>query len=232
MATYQSENYLDYAKELGAQIEDGKKIEPNHVYLNPPGKNVSIFNRSLHLLEPVIASTINMPIDFFFRCEAMDQVKKHFNVQIFATDIDTAALDAARKGIYLESIGADVSPQRLKRFFIKEPRFFKVKKELRDMVVFSIQNIIKDPPFSRLDLASCRNLMIYMDSVLQKKIIPLFHYTLNPGGILFLGSSESIGEHTDFFQPLNVKWKLFERKKGLAGAGKNGRVIQVRARQR
>ena len=129
------------------------------------------------------------------------------------------ALDTARKGIYPESIGADVSPERLNRFFTKEPGFFKVKKQLRDMVVFSIQNIIKDPPFSRLDLVSCRNLMIYMDSVLQKKIIPLFHYTLNPGGILFLGTSESIGEHTDLFQPLNSKWKLFERKKGVAGTG-------------
>ena len=102
------------------------------------------------------------------------------------------------------------------RFFIKEPGSFKVSKPLRDMVVFSLQNLIKDPPFSRLDLVSCRNLMIYMDSVLQKKIIPLFHYTLNPGGILFLGTSESIGEHTDFFEPINSKWKIFERKKGLS----------------
>lgn len=149
--------------------------------------------------------------------EAMDKVKKHFNVQIFATDIDTDALDTARKGIYPESIGADVSQERLNRFFIKEPGVLKVKKELRDIVIFSLQNIIKDPPFSRLDLASCRNLMIYMDSILQKKIIPLFHYTLNPGGILFLGTSESIGEYTDLFQPLNSKWKIFERKKELAG---------------
>jgi two-component system CheB/CheR fusion protein len=152
-------------------------------------------------------------------CEAMDQLNKHFNIQIFATDIDAAALDTARKGIYPESIGVDVSPQRLDQFFIKEPGVFKVKKQLRDMVVFSLQNVVKDPPFSRLDLVSCRNLMIYMDSVLQKKIIPLFHYTLNPGGILFLGTSESIGEHTDFFQALNSKWKLFERKKGIAGTG-------------
>ncbi len=148
--------------------------------------------------------------------EAMDKVKKQFNVQIFATDIDAAALDKARRGIYPESIGADVSPQRLKRFFIKAPGIFKVKKELRDMVVFSLQNIIKDPPFSRLDLVSCRNLMIYMDGVLQKKIIPLFHYTLTPGGVLFLGTSESIGENTDLFGPLSYKWKIFERKKGLA----------------
>ena len=148
--------------------------------------------------------------------EVMDALKKTFDVQIFATDIDAAALDIARKGVYPESIGADVSKERLKRFFIKESGTFKVGKPLRDMVVFSLQNVIKDPPFSRLDLVSCRNLMIYMDSILQKKIIPLFHYTLNPGGILFLGTSESIGEHTDFFEPINSKWKIFERKKGLS----------------
>ncbi|MFC1841217.1 chemotaxis protein CheB [Thermodesulfobacteriota bacterium] len=151
-------------------------------------------------------------------CETMEKLKKQFDVKIFATDIDGTALDTARKGIYPENIGADVSRKRLKRFFIKEPGAFKIKKEIRDMVVFSIQNIIKDPPFSRLDLLSCRNLMIYMDSVLQKKIIPLFHYTLNPGGMLFLGTSESIGEYTDLFQTLNSKWKLFKREKGIAGA--------------
>ena len=83
------------------------------------------------------------------------------------------------------------------------------------MVVFSLQSIIKDPPFSRLDLVSCRNLMIYLDHSLQKKIIPLFHYTLNPQGVLFLGTSETIGEFTDLFQPLNAKWKIFTRKESL-----------------
>ncbi len=152
-------------------------------------------------------------------CEAMDKVKKHFDVKIFATDIDEAALDIARKGIYPVSIGADVSRERLNQFFTKEQEGFRIKKQIRDMVIFSLQNLIKDPPFSRLDLVSCRNLMIYMDSTLQKKIIPLFHYTLNPGGILLLGTSESIGEHTDLFQPLDSKWKIFERKKGLAARG-------------
>ncbi|MCG6881464.1 MAG: PAS domain-containing protein [Deltaproteobacteria bacterium] len=148
--------------------------------------------------------------------ETADKIKKHFNVQIFATDIDPVAIEVARKGIYPENIAVDVSPERLKRFFIEETGIFKVRKQLRDMVVFSIQNVIKDPPFSRLDLVSCRNLMIYMDSVLQKKIIPLFHYTLTPGGILFLGTSESIGENTDLFQPLNSKWKVFQRKTSFA----------------
>ena len=149
-------------------------------------------------------------------CEAMDKVKKHFDVKIFATDIDETALDTARKGTYPMSIGADVSRERLNRFFTKEQENFRIKKQIRDMIIFSLQNVIKDPPFSRLDLVSCRNLMIYFDSFLQKKIIPLFHYTLNPGGIMLLGSSESIGEYTDLFQPLNSKWKIFERKKGPA----------------
>ena len=147
--------------------------------------------------------------------EAMEKLKKHFNVQIFATDIDAAAIDAARKGIYPASIGGDVSNERLNRFFIKEEGFSRSKKQIRDMVVFSLQNVIKDPPFSRLDLVSCRNLMIYMDGVLQKKMIPLFHYTLNPGGILFLGTSESIGEFTDLFEPFNSKWKLYNEKKAF-----------------
>jgi two-component system CheB/CheR fusion protein len=149
--------------------------------------------------------------------ELMDTARKPFSVQIFATDIDPSALDTARRGVYPESIRADVSKARLNRFFIKESGFFKVNKALRDMVVFSLQNVIRDPPFSRLDLVSCRNLMIYMDGVLQKKMIPLFHYTLNPGGILFLGTSESIGENRDFFHPINSKWKIFERKTGGSG---------------
>ncbi|MBN2439600.1 MAG: PAS domain-containing protein, partial [Deltaproteobacteria bacterium] len=148
--------------------------------------------------------------------EVMDKIKKHFNIQIFATDIDAAAIDAARRGHYPESIGADVSSTRLNRFFTRGPDGFRVKKQLRNMVVFSLQNLIKDPPFSRLDLVSCRNLMIYMDNILQKKIIPLFHYTLNPGGILFLGTSESIGDHTALFQTLNSQWRVFKRKMSLA----------------
>ena len=144
--------------------------------------------------------------------ETMDKVKRHFNVQIFATDIDQVAVEVARRGVYAESIGVDVPQERLNKYFTKEAGGFKIKKQIRDMVAFSIQSIVKDPPFSRLDLASCRNLMIYMDNVLQKKIIPIFHYTLNPGGILFLGTSESIGDNVDLFHPLNSKWKIFERK--------------------
>ena len=148
--------------------------------------------------------------------EAMEKANRMFNVQIFATDIDERALDTARSGIYPESIGADVSPKRLQEFFTKEGSVYKIKKSIRDMVVFSVQNVVKDPPFSRLDLVSCRNLMIYMDKVLQNKILPLFHYTLNPEGILLLGTSETIGDYTDFFRPLNSKWKIYKRKPGAS----------------
>ncbi len=147
--------------------------------------------------------------------EAMEKLRKHLNVQIFATDIDETAIENARRGCFPDSIAADVSKARIDQFFTKEDGAFRIKKQIRDMVVFSLQSIIKDPPFSRLDLVSCRNLMIYMDHSLQKKIIPLFHYTLNPQGVLFLGTSETIGEYTDLFQPLNAKWKIFTRKESL-----------------
>ncbi|MFZ0132988.1 MAG: chemotaxis protein CheB [Desulfobacterales bacterium] len=147
--------------------------------------------------------------------EAMERLKKYLNVQIFATDIDAAAIENARRGVFPDSIAVDVSKERLGQFFTKDDGVFRVKKQIRDMVVFSSQSIIKDPPFSRLDLVSCRNLMIYLDHPLQKKIIPLFHYTLKPQGVLFLGPAESIGEFTDLFKPLNPKWKIFQRKESL-----------------
>ena len=147
--------------------------------------------------------------------EAMEKLKKHLNVQIFATDIDEKAIENARMGRFPESVAADVSKARLDQFFTREDGGFRIKKQIRDMLVFSLQSVIKDPPFSRLDLVSCRNLMIYLDHSLQKKIIPLFHYTLNPQGVLFLGSSETIGEYTDLFQPVNAKWKIYARKESL-----------------
>jgi len=144
--------------------------------------------------------------------EAMNLVKQHFNIQIFASDIDTQSIDYARLGIYPDNIAADVSQERLHQYFIKEGNAYKVKKQIRDKVVFASQNVIKDPPFSKIDLVSCRNLLIYMDSKLQKKILTLCHYTLNQDGILFLGTSESIGEFTDLFHPIDRKWKIFQRK--------------------
>lgn len=144
--------------------------------------------------------------------EAMEEFNKHLNIQIFATDIDPEALEFARAGLYPESIAADVSAKRLKRFFTQFDSSYAVKKQIRETVVFAVQNIIKDPPFSKLDMLSCRNVLIYMDSVLQKKILPLFHYVLNNDGVLFLGTSESIGEFSNYFSPVSTKWKVFRRK--------------------
>lgn len=147
--------------------------------------------------------------------EAMQKYKKHFNVQIFATDIDPDAINYGRIGIYPDSISADVSPERLRQFFNKENNTYRIKKQIREMVVFAVQNVIKDPPFSKLDMVSCRNLLIYFNSSLQKKVIPLLHYTLYQDGILFLGPSESLGEFSDLFSIIDSKWKIFKRK----GAG-------------
>ena len=144
--------------------------------------------------------------------EEMKKLRKQPNIQIFASDIDNEALDFARMAIYPDSIAADVSSQRLNRYFIKENTTYRIKKQIREMIVFANQNLIKDPPFSRLDLVSCRNLLIYMGPVLQKKILPLFHYILRPQGNLFLGTSESIGEFSHLFAPIDQKWKIFSRK--------------------
>jgi two-component system CheB/CheR fusion protein len=147
--------------------------------------------------------------------EAMEEANTHYTVQIFATDIDAEAVDFARAGLYPSSIAGDVSEDRLKRFFRREDDSYRITKRLREMVVFATQNVIKDPPFSKLDMVSCRNLLIYFGPPLQKKVIPLFHYTLKPEGILFLGSSESIGEFADLFTAVNTKWKIFRRKGGF-----------------
>ncbi len=144
--------------------------------------------------------------------ELMENEGRHFNVQIFGTDIDEEAVNVARAGLYPEPISADVSPERLKKYFTKEESQYRVKKTIREMVVFAPQNIIKDPPFTKLDLLSCRNLLIYFGPELQKKLLPLFHYSLKQDGFLFLGSSESIGQSTSLFDLREQKSKIFQRK--------------------
>ncbi|AKB23136.1 Chemotaxis protein methyltransferase CheR [Methanosarcina sp. WH1] len=145
--------------------------------------------------------------------EQMEMLKKNFKVQIFATDIDSRAIGEARSGVYPASISIDISPERLDRFFTQDSDGnFRIRKNIRDMVVFSEQDIIKDPPFSKLDMLSCRNVLIYMDRELQKKLIPLFHYALNPGGFLFLGPSETLGEFDNLFDTLDRKSKIYLKK--------------------
>ncbi|HEU5070709.1 MAG TPA: chemotaxis protein CheB [Verrucomicrobiae bacterium] len=137
--------------------------------------------------------------------------KRQFTIQIFATDLDRDAIDKARQGFFPENIAADVSPERLKRFFIKEDHGYRVRKEIREMVIFAPQNLIMDPPFTKLDILSCRNLLIYLAPEVQKKLIPLFHYSLAPGGILLLGSAETVGGNGALFAPLHGKSRIYRR---------------------
>lgn len=133
-------------------------------------------------------------------------------IQIFASDIDDKAIDKARQGIYPEGIRDEAAPGRLQRFFIKTPGGYQISKTTRDICVFAVQNVIKDPPFSRLDLISCRNLMIYLGAVLQKKVLHTFHYALLPGRFLMLGTSETIGSFADLFATVDKKSKIYSKK--------------------
>ncbi|MCB9107859.1 MAG: PAS domain-containing protein [Anaerolineales bacterium] len=141
--------------------------------------------------------------------ERLKQLQIKRKLQIFATDIDTQSIEKARLGIYPANISADISPERLKLYFTKEGNSYRVNKLLRDSMVFSVHNIIHDPPFSRLDLISCRNLLIYMRPSLQAKMYPLFHYALSKHGFLFLGNSESLGDFSHLFDVIDKKWKIF-----------------------
>lgn len=137
--------------------------------------------------------------------------QKRCPVQIFASDIDEQALAVARAGAYPINIAADIPPEYLRQYFIKRDQTYRVGKQLRNSIVFAAQNIVSDPPFSKLDLICCRNLLIYLDAKLQRKIISMFHFVLNDGGFLFLGSSETIGQHGDLFQPICKKSRLYRR---------------------
>ncbi len=152
--------------------------------------------------------------------EALEAIKPDgkFAIQIFATDLDRDAIDKARQGVYPDHIAADMSEARLNRFFLKEDRGYRVRKEIREMVIFAPQNLIMDPPFTKLDILSCRNLLIYLTSEVQKKLIPLFHYSLSPGGILLLGSAEAVGDSADLFTPLSGKSRIFLRTEASPGA--------------
>jgi two-component system CheB/CheR fusion protein len=134
------------------------------------------------------------------------------SLQIFATDLDRDAIDEARQGLYLENIVGDVSPERLQRFFIKENGRYRISPVIRELVTFATQNVAMDPPFTKIDLLVCRNLLIYLTTELQAKLISMFHYSLNPSGFVFLGSAETISDSLDLFEPLSGSWRLYRRK--------------------
>jgi two-component system CheB/CheR fusion protein len=144
--------------------------------------------------------------------EAADAAQSMRKLQIFATDLNDAVLERARIGLYSKSAVADVSPSRLQRFFVEADGGYRITKSVRDMVLFARQNLTVDPPFSRVDLISCRNVLIYLEPSAQKKVMPTFHYALKPGGFLLLGASESVGSATDLFQAVDGKHKVYVKK--------------------
>ena len=148
------------------------------------------------------------------------KIKRKPKVQIFATDLDANAIEQARTGFYFSNIVSEISPERMDRFFVKKSNGFIVKKEVRELIVFAQHNLIKDAPFTKLDLLTCRNVMIYLTADLQKKLIPVFHYSLNENGLLLLGPAESVGSFSDAFNAIDNKWKLYERKGGISAVAK------------
>ena len=152
--------------------------------------------------------------------EALETVKPngHFTLQIFATDLNQDGIDFARRALYPAKVATEVTPEQLQRFFVKDGNGYRVGKEIREMVTFATQNAIMDAPFTKLDFLVCRNLLIYLTPELQNKLMPLFHYSLNPGGVLFLGSAESIGAFANHFAPLSIKSRLFRKRESLLTA--------------
>jgi two-component system CheB/CheR fusion protein len=155
--------------------------------------------------------------------EFMAQTQQSFKMQIYGTDLDQEAIAVARNGFYPPNIAADLTPERLQRFFLREDAAYRVRKEIREMLVFAVQNVIKDPPFTKLDLISCRNVMIYLEAELQSRLIPTLHYALKPNGVLFLSPAESIADQPALFRPLSHKWKFYR----AIGSGAGNRALLV-----
>lgn len=144
--------------------------------------------------------------------------QKGISLQIFATDLDKEAIEKARAGVFSENIAGDISPERLARFFVLETNGYRISNSIREMVVFAPQNIIKDPPFTKLDILTCRNMLIYMEPELQRKLISLFNYSLNQDGILVLGTAETLGVSTEGFREIDTKLKIYKRTSTLSPA--------------
>jgi len=189
------------------EVFDGLKkiVFPAIVKNRPEGLHIRIWVAGCSTGEEVYSIAIAL-------FEYLGDMSANTAIQFFATDLDVQAVDKARSGIYPNTITEFVSAKRLQRFFTKVEKGYQISKHIRDVCIFAQQNVFKDPPFSKLDLISCRNLLIYLTPVLQKKIMPIFNYALNNKGYLLLGTSETIGRHADLFRLADKKIKLYEKK--------------------
>lgn len=157
---------------------------------------------------------------------------ERFDVQIFATDLSPSAIEAAREGRYAKATLAPMGAERLERYFVEDGIWYRARKELRQCIVFAEQDVLHDPPFTRMDLISCRNLLIYLESKAQKALLAILHYSLNPDGVLLLGASEHIGAATDQFSVVDDRWRIFRRKpSGSSDPAPFWRPWEVGARQ-
>ncbi|RRB13752.1 chemotaxis protein CheB [Larkinella knui] len=197
---FRDEETMDYLKKilLPQIIKTKTAREPLRIWIPACSTGQEAYSIAMLILEVLDDRTPGMP------------------VHIFATDLSETAIAKARHGSYSRSEVMDISPQRLQRFFTKVDDQYRISRTIRDLCVFAPHNIFKDPPFSRLDLISCRNLLIYLDNVLQKKAIATFHYALNPTGYLLLGKSETIGSSVSFFAQLEKNYKIYVRKNDVA----------------
>jgi len=187
-------------------VKDRKPSDwPIRVWIPGCSTGEEAYSLAIALLEYIGPNNANISAPPSFRA-----------VQVFATDISDAALDRARAGIYQDSVVADISPQRLKRFFMRADKGYQILQFVREVCIFAKQNIAKDPPFSGLDLISCRNLLIYLGPELQKRVIPTMHYALRPGAHLMLGGAESLGVFTDYFTLIDKKYKIYQKKASAA----------------
>lgn len=183
-----------------------ENVLPAMIRANPPGNALRAWVAGCSSGEEAYSLAIAFQ-------ESIDRIKpkERVDVHIFATDLDPDAIARARQGLYSPSIAGDVSAERLTRFFREDGGKYRVSQDIRQMVVFAPHNVAMDPPFTRLDMLTCRNLLIYLGPALQKKLVPLFHYSLKPGGILFLGSAESIGGFGELFSPCDAKARVYRR---------------------
>ena len=230
MALDRVESLADYAKYLAAHRPEVKKLYED-ILINVTGffREPEAFEALKNLVFPAITRdrSPDDPIRIWVPgcasgeeaysiaislLEFLGDRSANFQVQVFATDIDDRVIGQARAGVYPEAAVADVSPERLRRFFVKGPGGYQVSKTIRDICVFARQNLIKDPPFSHLDLVSCRNVLIYFGPVLQQKVIPIFHFALKPNGFLLLGKSEALGAFMDMFALVDKRYKIYSHK--------------------
>ena len=195
-------NVTEFFRDAAAFDVLAESVIPEMVASQPPDKPLRIWSPGCSTGEEAYGLAILF-------LEAIAASKRALKLQVFASDVDPHSIAFARAGVYGPETESQVSPDRLSRFFVHEGGSFRVVRDLRDAVVFTVQDLLADPPFSRLDLISCRNVLIYLQPSAQEQILSLFHFALRAGGVLFLGRSETVGQFKDRFEPINKKQHIY-----------------------